>query len=302
MKSSIKKLSKGPVGKKESKKGNMLQSVPSNQSGGIKRVKQKALASIVAKKLQQSNIHNNLQNTQKLSNLRIQSKNKKNVSTSETNKLDNIPFASDTQNTDTNKVVTEIVEKEKNVIKEPIISFVKPSKKLLGKAIVVKKRNINKTSSKKYLSEIFSNQVATNNVESALSDVTLNIKTDDKDTIRALHEQTTIEQPSKKLVLIKQLKKLDINTNNRKKKHLESITEHKVQKNESSDKTYKTYKKQTGKTSSLFRNNPEVPNIGQRFVKPIHEIVFTKTNFSDLDVHPFMVSSNVNRMKFLILL
>lgn len=301
MKSSIKKLSKGPVGKKESKKGNMLQSVPSNQSGGIKRVKQKALASIVAKKLQQSNIHNNLQNTQKLSNLRIQSKNKKNVSTSETNKLDNIPFASDTQNTDTNKVVTEIVEKEKNVIKEPIISFVKPSKKLLGKAIVVKKRNINKTSSKKYLSEIFSNQVATNNVESALSDVTLNIKTDDKDTIRALHEQTTIEQPSKKLVLIKQLKKLDINTNNRKKKHLESITEHKVQKNES-DKTYKTYKKQTGKTSSLFRNNPEVPNIGQRFVKPIHEIVFTKTNFSDLDVHPFMVSSNVNRMKFLILL
>ncbi|KAF7408156.1 hypothetical protein HZH66_002693 [Vespula vulgaris] len=291
LKSSIKRLKKGPVGKKESKKSNKLQSVPSDQSGGIKRVKQKALAAIVAKRLQQSNIHNSSQNTQKLSDLRIQSKNKNNVSTTVTDKLEKVPSTSNIQSTGTDKVVTELVETEKNVIKEPIISFVKPSKKSLGKAIVVKKRNINETSGKKSLSEIFSNQVATKNVESTLSDVTLNVKTDDKDIIQAPQEKSTIEQSSKRLIPIKQLKKLDINTNNRKKKHFKSIAEYKAEKNESSDNTYKTYKKQTGKTSSLFRNNPEVPNIGQRFVKPITETVFTKTNFSDLDIHSFMVSN-----------
>ncbi|XP_046818034.1 probable ATP-dependent RNA helicase DDX31 isoform X1 [Vespa crabro] len=290
LKSSVKKLKKVAVEKKESKKSNKLQGVPFSQTKGIKRVKQKALASIVAKKLQQNNIHNNSQNTQKLSNLRIQSKNKNNISTAVTNQLERVLSASNVQNTDTNEVVTEIDETEKNVIKEPIISFVKPSKKLLGKAIV-KKRNINETGSKKSLSEIFSNQVMTKNVESTSSDVILNVKTDEKDTVQVPYEQSAIEQSSKRLVPIKRLKKLDINTDNRKKKHLKNITEHKAQKNESSDKTYKTYKKQTGKTSSLFRNNPEVPNIGQRFVKPISETVFTKTNFSDFDVHPFMVSN-----------
>ncbi|KAG7202034.1 hypothetical protein KM043_004718 [Ampulex compressa] len=49
--------------------------------------------------------------------------------------------------------------------------------------------------------------------------------------------------------------------------------------------------KQGGKISSLFGNNPEVPNIGQRLVKPINEPVFTKLNFTDLNVHPFMVSN-----------
>ncbi|KAL2717004.1 putative ATP-dependent RNA helicase DDX31 [Vespula squamosa] len=291
LKSSVKRLKKGPIGKKESKKSNKLQSVPSNQSGGIKRVKQKGLSAIVAKKLQQSNIHNNSQNTQKLSNLRIQSKNKNNVSITVTDKLEKVPSVSNIQNIDTDKVVKELVETEKNVIKEPIISFVKPSKKSFGKAIVVKKRNINETSSKKSLSEIFSNQVMTKNVESTLSNVTLNVKTDDEDIIQTPQEKSTIEESSKRLVPIKRLKQLDINTNNRKKKHLKNITEYKTEKNESSDNAYKTYKKQTGKTSSLFRNNPEVPNIGQRFVKPITEIVFTKTNFSDLDVHSFMVSN-----------
>ena len=48
---------------------------------------------------------------------------------------------------------------------------------------------------------------------------------------------------------------------------------------------YKSGKKET----SLFGNNPEIPRIGQRFVKPIEENVFAGCNFSDLDIHRFSV-------------
>ncbi|XP_015126837.1 probable ATP-dependent RNA helicase DDX31 isoform X2 [Diachasma alloeum] len=47
----------------------------------------------------------------------------------------------------------------------------------------------------------------------------------------------------------------------------------------------------SGKVSSLFGNNPDVPTIGQRLVKPVHETVFSERKFSDLGVHPFMVSN-----------
>lgn len=43
--------------------------------------------------------------------------------------------------------------------------------------------------------------------------------------------------------------------------------------------------------SSLFGHNPEVPNIGQRLVKPIEEKVFSASKFSDLGLHPFIVSN-----------
>ncbi|XP_063972541.1 probable ATP-dependent RNA helicase DDX31 [Diachasmimorpha longicaudata] len=46
-----------------------------------------------------------------------------------------------------------------------------------------------------------------------------------------------------------------------------------------------------GKVSSLFGNNPDVPTIGQRLVKPVQETVFSKTKFNDLEVHPFMVAN-----------
>lgn len=49
--------------------------------------------------------------------------------------------------------------------------------------------------------------------------------------------------------------------------------------------------KSAGKISSLFGNNPDVPNIGQRLVKPVSELVFTKKNFDDLGIHPHMISN-----------
>lgn len=55
--------------------------------------------------------------------------------------------------------------------------------------------------------------------------------------------------------------------------------------------------KSAGKISSLFGNNPDVPNIGQRLVKPVSESVFTKKNFDDLDIHPFMISNLKQNMQ-----
>ncbi|KAI4477331.1 hypothetical protein M0804_012921 [Polistes exclamans] len=283
----VKRLTKESVGKKESKTSSESNNILSNQSGGIKRVKQKALATIVAKKLQQSNSINNSQNTQKLSNSQFKLKNKSNALTTATNKLDKIPSATNTQSTDSAKIVTET----NNASNEPIISFVKVPKKSLNKTVIAKKRNVSEASSKKSLSEIFSNQVTKKNIESDLSDVTLNVKTDDNDMTQTPHEKSTIEQFPKKFDRIKQSRKLDTNLNSRKKNQFKGIKDHKGEKNESSNKTYQSYKNQTGKSSSLFKNNPEVPNIGQRLVKPISETVFTKINFSDLNVHPFMVSN-----------
>lgn len=46
-----------------------------------------------------------------------------------------------------------------------------------------------------------------------------------------------------------------------------------------------------GWISSLFKNNPQVPRIGQRAVKPIVEKVFAGKTFSDLDLHPHSVAN-----------
>ncbi|CAB3255495.1 unnamed protein product [Arctia plantaginis] len=46
-----------------------------------------------------------------------------------------------------------------------------------------------------------------------------------------------------------------------------------------------------GWISSLFKNNPQVPRIGQRAIKPIVEKVFAGHNFSDLDIHPHSVAN-----------
>lgn len=46
-----------------------------------------------------------------------------------------------------------------------------------------------------------------------------------------------------------------------------------------------------GWISSLFKNNPDVPRMGQRAVKPIVEKVFAGESFSDLDIHPHSVAN-----------
>lgn len=47
----------------------------------------------------------------------------------------------------------------------------------------------------------------------------------------------------------------------------------------------------SGWISSLFKNNPEIPRIGQRAVKPLVEKVFSGKNFSDLELHPHSIAN-----------
>lgn len=58
-------------------------------------------------------------------------------------------------------------------------------------------------------------------------------------------------------------------------------------KSEASDANKKpTYKQ----IAALFKNNPEIPKIGQRHVKPVDEKLFSGKNFADLNIHPFNVA------------
>lgn len=59
----------------------------------------------------------------------------------------------------------------------------------------------------------------------------------------------------------------------------------------SDDITIKQKPRTGGWISSLFKNNPTVPRIGQRAVKPLVEKVFAGKVFADLDVHPHSVAN-----------
>lgn len=45
------------------------------------------------------------------------------------------------------------------------------------------------------------------------------------------------------------------------------------------------------RTESLFKNNPDIPIVGQRFVKPINEIVFTGLPMDSIGLHPHLVKT-----------
>ncbi|XP_061134315.1 probable ATP-dependent RNA helicase DDX31 isoform X1 [Syngnathus typhle] len=45
------------------------------------------------------------------------------------------------------------------------------------------------------------------------------------------------------------------------------------------------------KTSSLFRHNPEIPQVRRADVCPLTEKIFTSQSFSDLDLHPHLVAT-----------
>uniref|UniRef100_A0A8C3I8N6 Uncharacterized protein n=1 Tax=Chrysemys picta bellii TaxID=8478 RepID=A0A8C3I8N6_CHRPI len=47
------------------------------------------------------------------------------------------------------------------------------------------------------------------------------------------------------------------------------------------------------KTSCLFKNNPKIPEIHRGGVKQVQEKVFTSDSFSQLDLHPHLVSARL---------
>uniref|UniRef100_A0A8B9PAH8 ATP-dependent RNA helicase n=1 Tax=Apteryx owenii TaxID=8824 RepID=A0A8B9PAH8_APTOW len=51
------------------------------------------------------------------------------------------------------------------------------------------------------------------------------------------------------------------------------------------------------KTSSLFRNNPDIPEIHRKAVQQVQEDVFTSDSFSQLDLHPHLISTITTVLK-----
>lgn len=52
-----------------------------------------------------------------------------------------------------------------------------------------------------------------------------------------------------------------------------------------------TVTKFTRKAENIFKNTPDVPIVGQRFVKPLNEIVFTGMKMSSIGLHPHLVKT-----------
>uniref|UniRef100_A0A8C2T1A1 Uncharacterized protein n=1 Tax=Coturnix japonica TaxID=93934 RepID=A0A8C2T1A1_COTJA len=51
------------------------------------------------------------------------------------------------------------------------------------------------------------------------------------------------------------------------------------------------------KTSSLFRNNPDIPEIHRKAVQQVQENVFTTDSFGQLDLHPHLIATITTVLK-----
>lgn len=229
------------------------------KSGTMKaRVKQKSLAAIVAQNVARSKITSNVKQQNK-------------PSTCEATE---------------SKVTASQQQADK-----PIVSFVKPSKENALKTIVAKSRSSNDNEPKKSLAAIFSKNPSSAGEETKL-----------------LQDSHTVEDaPIKDAMMakfpharniIRDERQPRFQGNGRRDDRFRNRSFDKPSEKKFDDKNDKpAYNKPSSKVSSLFGNNPEVPNIGQRFVKPVSEAVFSKTSFSDLGIHPYAVSNLEQNMK-----
>jgi hypothetical protein len=165
---------------------------------------------------------------------------------------------------------------------ESVVSFTKTTKEHVGKTLLARKKDTSKNKQKS-LSDIFSNQSdqSKNQTKSNISSVTKNYEA-------AKNSESTEEAnvcPKEKPLPVNEIKSIDSNKR-KKQKYKEKTTN-----NKKSDETSKPGHRVSGKASSLFGNNPDIPVIGQRFVKPVDEPIFTEITFADLNIHSFMVST-----------
>jgi len=167
---------------------------------------------------------------------------------------------------------------------ESIVSFTKTTKENVGRTLLAKKRDDSKSESRRSLSDIFSNQWKNQNELNALNLIQKHIF---KDNFKSDKKYKVTKESS----VLKNTKKTDILNKKKKKRSKKKI----VNNNKESDENLKLMHRASGKMSSLFGNNPDVPTIGQRFVKPVNEPVFTEITFADLNIHPYMVSIYDNK-------
>ncbi|KAL6427766.1 hypothetical protein ACFW04_008303 [Cataglyphis niger] len=263
LKTSIKRLKNQSLGKKvnnkESKNVN-TQGIESN-----KRIRQKSLSTIFAKKLKEANVVT--RNTQSQILPRVKDTMAKSGKIKQSNEKDKKDLKS-------NKVLSLA---NSDITNEQMVSFTKITKQHIGETLLAKKRNT-LIEQKKSLSDIFSGRL-----KNESNKIELNVS-HDIDTDNKLNEKSEIV--TEKSPILKVTERIDILNKRDKKKRKGKI----INNNRESDKTSKLHKA-GGKISSLFGNNPDVPTIGQRIVKPVDEPVFTKITFADLDIHPYMISN-----------
>lgn len=272
MQTSIKRLKNQSLGKKgiavnnkKSKEINM------QDTKSKKRIRQKSLSTIFVKKLKEANtIAHNAQS-------QIPSRVKDvTIKIPESGKIKQQSDDTDKKDLKFNKVLS-VANSNSNITNEQIVSFTKVTKQHMGETLLAKRRDT-LIEQKKTLSDIFSSQL------NELNKIELNIsQKHDIDKDSKLNEK--FDAVTKKSPTLK-IKQMGILNKRNEKKHKEKT----VNNHRESDNTPKLMRKGGGKISSLFGNNPDVPIIGQRLVKPVDEPVFTKITFADLDIHPFMVS------------
>ncbi|XP_050459309.1 probable ATP-dependent RNA helicase CG8611 [Cataglyphis hispanica] len=262
LKTSIKRLKNQSLGKKvnnkESKNVN-AQGIESN-----KRIRQKSLSTIFAKKLKEANVVS--RNTQSQILPRVKDTMAKSGKIKQSDEKDKKDLKS-------NKVLSLA---NSDITNEQMVSFTKITKQHIGETLAKKRNTL--IEQKKSLSDIFSGRL-----KNESNKIELNVS-HDIDTDNKLNEKSEIV--TEKSPILKVTERMDILNKKDKKKRKGKI----VNNNRESDKNPKLHKA-GGKISSLFGNNPDVPTIGQRIVKPVDEPVFTKITFADLDIHPYMISN-----------
>lgn len=260
------------VNNKKSKKNRSTQ-----ETGSKARVKQKSLLTIFAKKLKETGIHNILHQSQTSSQVRNTTKVPEISKIKQSNAIGKKTSKSNEMSSTINIDATN----------EPIVSFINTVKGQFGKTLLAKKRNISGNEQKKSLSDIFSSQ-SKNQMQLNVS--TIQKHDIDKNNIQSKEPEVVAKES---FTLKDKMKKTERDRQQGKDKNKKTIKKHerKIANNkEESDKTPKVAHK-AGKISSLFGNNPNIPTIGQRLVKPVNEPIFTEITFEDLNIHPFMVSS-----------
>ncbi|XP_070155084.1 ATP-dependent DNA helicase DDX31 isoform X2 [Polyergus mexicanus] len=262
LKTSIKRLKNQSLGNKGIAANNKSKNMNTQKIESKKRIKQISLSTIFANKLKEANAVTQNAQSQIVPCVKdIMAK---------------APESGKIKQSDKSNKVLSIANCD--ITNEQTVSFTKITKQHIGETLLAKKRNI-LIEQKRSLSNIFSGRF-----KNESNKIELNVSHDiDKDSkLNKKSEIVTEKSPT-----LKVMERIDILNKRDDKEHKEKI----VNNNRKSDKSPKLMHKAGGKISSLFGNNPDVPTIGQRLVKPVDEPVFTKIIFADLNIHPYMISN-----------
>lgn len=126
-------------------------------------------------------------------------------------------------------------------------------------------------------------------------DILLNfadVKKPEDDVSLSLNINTTVDG-SKRLPFGEKKKKLS--RDERKERVMQRRIEAVNAKSEAKPPT-RPFQKTAKKMTSLFKDNLEVPVVGQRFVKPLSEIVFTGLPMNSIGLHPHLVKTMADLM------